>query len=584
MKLKLPPVAQPTTLEAQTALRPVVIFAVLAFVLALRLIHLAGAPQSPLNYQPGPDENYYLRFGQAVASGTGADAPEFTFMDPGYGYLLGAIFKITGANVFVVYLLQTLLDTATAYGVLTIGRLLGRPRAGLYGALLYAVTATAIMFSATLLKETSVAAWLTWWVVAALGVFQSERRRTWLAFGVLCGVGIALRSTLSVLALLGIVLPKIAGRSWAGGAAQAGMLVAGLALALAPWSLRNYQAHGGLSPLPHNGGIVLHQAYNIDNPRSAIWIPAFVNYSDPGEIWRGYAAEAAARTGHPLSPPEVDQYWRGQAFDFMREHPAAVLADIVRKGLMFLADTEVPNNRSSVEERMFSPLLKLLPPPALWLVSMGVAGLIWLALQDRRWIILAAPIALSWATMALFWAEDRFRFHSMPVLALCSGIFIDAAVRDVGRYRQWRLRRPLALGALGGLAILLAATSLYLGGRFPPPTVRWDHVVWGYIKMGRLADARTLADRIALEQPDNGPIIEARGYLAVAAKDYGAAVASYSRAVELRPRSYLAHYNLAKALLMTGDKSNAVREARVALSLSPSAETKALLAQIEAAP
>jgi tetratricopeptide (TPR) repeat protein len=309
-----------------------------------------------------------------------------------------------------------------------------------------------------------------------------------------------------------------------------------------------------------------------------------VNYSDPGEIWRGYAAEATARTGHALSPPEVDQYWRGEAFVFLREHPAAVLADIVRKGLMFLADTEVPNNRSSVEERMFSPLLKLLPPPALWLVSMGVAGLIWLALQDRRWIILAAPIALSWATMALVWAEDRFRFHSMPVLALCSGIFIDEAVRHVGRYRQWRLRRPLALGALGGLAILLAATSLYLGGRFPPPTVRWDHVVWGYIKMGRLADARTLADRIALEQPDNGPIIEARGYLAVAAKDYGAAVASYSRAVELRPRAYLAHYNLAKALLMTGDKSNAVREARVALSLSPSAETKALLAQIEAAP
>jgi hypothetical protein len=566
------PIASPPA--AQTARKPVVIFAALAFVLALRLLHFSSAPQSPLSYQPGPDESYYLRFGQAVASGTGAEAPEFTFMDPGYGYLIGAIFKITGVNVFVIYLLQALLDTVTAYGLLTIGRLLGRPRAGLYGALLYAVTATAIMFCATLLKETSVAAYLTWWVVAALGVMRSERQRSWLAFGVLCGIGMALRSTLSLLALFGLLLPALVGRSWAASATQGGMLVVGLALALVPWSVRNHQACGGVSPLPHNGGIVLHQAYNIDNPLSAIWIPTFVNYSEPGEIWRGYAAEAAARAGHALSPPEVDRYWRDAAFDFMREHPAAVLRDIVRKGFMFIADTEVPSNRSSIEERMFSPLLHVLPPPALWLVSMGLAGLIGLALQDRRWVVLAVPIAVSWATMALFLAEDRFRFHAMPTLALCSGIFIEEVVR------RTRVRGP----ALGGLALLIGATSVYLGSRFPAPPVRWDHIVWGYIKMGRLADARTLAARVSSEQPDNGPIMEARGYVAAMTQDYGEAVASYSRAVELRPRSYLAHYNLAKALLKTGDKSRAAEEARAAMRLNPSPDSKALLTEIEAAP
>ena len=124
-------------------LKPLVVFAALAFVLALRLAHFSSAMLSPLPYQPGPDEDYYMRFGQAVASGHGQYTAEFTFMDPAYGYLLGAIFKITGVSVAAVYALQCLLDTFTAFGILTIGRQLGRPRAGLYGALKGEFTANA---------------------------------------------------------------------------------------------------------------------------------------------------------------------------------------------------------------------------------------------------------------------------------------------------------------------------------------------------------------------------------------------------------------------------------------------------------
>src|ERR1700753_2617434 len=115
---------------------------VLGLCLALRLAHLSSAMGSPLTYQPGPDEDYYLRLGQAVAAGAGSSKPEFTFMDPGYGYLLGAFFKLLGVNLFVVYLLQGLLDTATAYAVFSIGARLGKPRAGLIGAACYALTST----------------------------------------------------------------------------------------------------------------------------------------------------------------------------------------------------------------------------------------------------------------------------------------------------------------------------------------------------------------------------------------------------------------------------------------------------------
>jgi tetratricopeptide (TPR) repeat protein len=576
-------------------LNPVVVFGVLALALAVRVIHFSSALQSPLSYQPGPDEDYYLRFGEAVASGRGADGPEFTFMDPGYGYLLGAVFKLVGVNPVALYLLQALLDTATVYGILVIGRLLGRHRAGLYGALLYGLTSTAIMFCTTLLKEVWVASFVTWWVVAALALLRSERRLRWALFGVLCGIGIALRSTLLLFGLAALLLPGLhrwtdpaAVRAPAGWASTVLLVMLGMAAALTPWSLRNFHAFGSLSPLPHNGGIVLHQAYNSENPESAIWIPPFVNYLHPSEIWRGYAAEAERRSGRSLSPREADAYWRKEALDFMREHLGLVLADAAHKSAVFLADTEIPNNRSSAEERLFSPVLRLLPPPMAWLLAMGLAGLVWLGREDRRWPIVAAPIVISWLIVAAFWAEDRFRFHAAPVLALSSGLWIDGLLRSVpargvrGSAIDGVGRRRAAV--FGLLAIAIGAASLVLGRQFPSPAIRWDHVVWGYIKMGKVEEARALAERISLEQPENGPVWEAMGYLAAARKQYPDAVLHYQRAVALRPRSYLAHYNLAKALLAQGRRPEAKAEARIAESLHPSADARALLNQAEAAP
>jgi tetratricopeptide (TPR) repeat protein len=566
-------------------LKPILIFGVMAAVLVLRILQLFSAVSSPLSYQPGPDEDYYLRFGEAVAGGLGGVSPEFNFMDPGYGYLLGAVFKLVGVNLFAVYLLQALLDTATAYGVLVIGRLLGRPRAGLYGAILYGVTSTAIMFCTTLLKEICVASYVTWWVAGALALIRSDRRLAWLAFGVLCGMGVALRSTLLALGLLALLLPGLSQspsvpgpgrRPWRSRTMAAALIACGMLLSLLPWVMRNYHAYGGLSPLPHNGGIVLHQIYNEQNPGSGIWIPPFVNYSHPSEIWRGYAAEASRREGRELSPPQVDRYWRDQALIYMKEHPAEVLRGVAHKSLAFLSATEVPNNRFSAEERLFSPVLALLPAPATWLLALGLAGLVWLALEDRRWRIVAAPIFIAWLTMAVFWAEDRFRFHAAPLLALCSGIWIDGAVRHLKDVRRWQIPTFVLLAAL------IAAFSLYLGSKNPPPPIRWDHIVWGYIKMGEILEARELAQRIAREQPDNGPILEALGYTAAVNRQYEEAAQDLERAIAVRPRSHVAHSNLARAYLALGRREEAAQQARIAIDLYPSPDYQVLLSQIEA--
>jgi tetratricopeptide (TPR) repeat protein len=567
--------SQPATPSNSVSPGRMVVFGVLALVLVVRLLQLASAMNSPLTWQPGPDEDYYRRFGLAVAAGQGAaDSPEFTFMDPAYGYLLGGLFKLFGANVFLIYLIQVLLDTLTAYGIIRVGRLLERPRAGLFGAALYGLTATAVMFCTTLLKEVWVTAYLTWWIVGALTAIRSQRKVHWLLFGLYCGLGVGFRSTLLTLTLAGAALPWL----MPGGTARArlaALVVLGAVMAMLPWSIRNHNAYGSFSPLPHNGGIVLQQVYNDQNPRAEIWIPPFVTYLHPSEIWNGYAVEASRRAGYSLSPAQIDSYWHDQAMAYIEQHPGAVLGDILRKSSGILSNSELANNRSDTEERMFSTVLALLPSPAAWLLGMGLAGLVWLALQERRWIVVAIPILLAWFTMAVFFAESRFRFHAASMLALCSGVWIDQVLHQI------RARQKKPLGVFVPAAVVIVAISFVLGSLTPQPPIGWDRIAWGYINMGRVHEAQLLAARIARSQPDNGAILEALGYTDAVQKQYTEAAQVLQRAVELRPRSHVAHFNLARVYLMLGDRQRAEVEAIAAEELHPSPDYRALLNQIQ---
>ncbi|MBT8063317.1 MAG: hypothetical protein KJO85_11580, partial [Gammaproteobacteria bacterium] len=62
------------------------VFIILSTCLLVRVLHLAAAVNSPFLYHPGPDEDYYLRFGMWVAGLASGDPAEFAFMDPAYGY------------------------------------------------------------------------------------------------------------------------------------------------------------------------------------------------------------------------------------------------------------------------------------------------------------------------------------------------------------------------------------------------------------------------------------------------------------------------------------------------------------------
>jgi tetratricopeptide (TPR) repeat protein len=222
-------------------------------------------------------------------------------------------------------------------------------------------------------------------------------------------------------------------------------------------------------------------------------------------------------------------------------------------------------------------VLRWLAAPAAWLLAMGLTGLWWLSRTDRRWPIVALPVLIAAFTFAVFFAEDRFRFHAMAILALCSGVWIDAIAREISAHRRGRALTLAAVAACVGVA------SVALGRSNPPPPIRWDHIVWGYINMGKLPEAEGLAERIVAQQPDNGPLLEALGFTAAAGRRYAQAEEFLRRAVNVRPQSHVAHYNLAKVYLQLNDPARAAAEANTAVRLHPSADYQALADSVGAA-
>jgi len=533
----------------------------------LRLVHLAISVNGPLVWQPGPDEAHYLAFGRDVAFGSGGLDARFAFMDPAYGYLIGAVLWLAG-SVFPLYLLQIAADVAAGYGLYRIGARLGAPQAGIVATFLYALLGPAIAYSVAILKPTWVSAFTVAWLLLALRADAGARARDWLALGVWSGIGIALRSNLLLLPVLGLpVLAWLVLRrrmSPSRVMRHAGIALLGFLLPVALLAARNHAIDGHVSPFPTNGGVVLHQLYNPDNPESRGGVPSFVGrYSTPDRIWQAYRDEAARRLGRMPDPHETSRYWRDQALAWIAGHPGRVVRNALRKLAEFTAWPEVPNTRSYADERLASPLLAWFPPPFLLLFALGVPGLVLLVRADRRAVLVLVPLAAGLVTVALFFAEDRFRFNAIAPFVLGTGAAL-VALRDAVAGRDLR-----TLAMLAASALVLAAWSAWqahvLIRDYPHD---WQRLAWGYLKGGRTEQALAIARQAEAIEPDAEWMPAFRGFLALGAGEHAIAEAELRRAVELRPDQPENWHNHATALAALSRFAAAAQAERRAWQLS----------------
>ncbi|MCB1555563.1 MAG: tetratricopeptide repeat protein [Xanthomonadales bacterium] len=552
------------------------LWGVLTVALLLRMLQIAAAARSPITFNPGADESYYLQFGAWVAAHGLAVPTDFAFMDPAYGYLLGGVLGAFGGSVLAVYLLQAILDVVTTWLIHRCASDIGGSRSGLLAAAVYALCATAIMFTTTALKATLVAFCAAVWTLLALRLLRRPSAWRWLGIGLFGGLIVGVRGNLllwslgALVALPWLLPARRTGRRFA----DLSILALGVCVGLSLWSVRHAELGLGWSPLPFNGGIVLHHTYNPGNPRALMQMPEFVNYRHPLEIWHGYAREAERLHGRPMSPREVSAYWQGEALNYLFDHPAQFASNALRKLRELVAAPEIPNNRIYTQERALSPVLSVLPAPFPWLFGLGCTGLVLLVLHDRRTWAALIPLAACVATALIFFPEDRFRFHGVPTLAIGAGFALD---RLLAWWRAADLRRAtivlVCVAALVGLSFALGR-----GVRYPEREL--EREAWGYLRMGQTQQAETLAHEAIATGEDNARLHELLGFLAAQRGDHALAVRHFGAAVALRPKAAGSWFSLAASLAETGDITAALAAIDAALEREEAPEFMLRKAQL----
>lgn len=246
------------------------------------------------------------------------------FRVPAFPMLIAGVFKLFGQQLVAVRLAQAVLGVLTVALTYVLARRLTTGRGALVAAFIVAVYPALVLYSFYLMAETL----FTFLIVLAIVLWMNSR--TWVALvaGLVLGAATLTRSV-GLALLAGIVLAE----AWRMVAerrrpdlrplARVALLIAGFAIALAPWVQRNYAVYHRFVPTDTSSG------FNA----------LLGNY--PGATGRHPgipAVEAAAQTYWRDARNDVERSDLGMkvAREFVRENPmrAARLA-ILKVGYLF---------------------------------------------------------------------------------------------------------------------------------------------------------------------------------------------------------------------------------------------------------
>ncbi|MDX1642786.1 MAG: glycosyltransferase family 39 protein [Thermoanaerobaculia bacterium] len=537
-----------------------VLFLVLTLALLLRLMHWVAVREAPFVGSLVMDSEEYDRWAREIAGGEWLGSEPF-FQAPLYPYLLAVVYAVVGiasaARLDAVYLLQIVLAVAGCWALYRAGRLLGGSRLGLAAAGLAAVYGPFLFYDVQLLKESlavTTVSFLLWGLVAAA---RGGRLGVWLAVGVGAGVLVLLRENALLVVPFLLPVAVVPGRS--GALRRMTLVVAGLALVLAPVAVRNAAVGGGFLPTTFQGGVNFY----IGNNASAdgTYRPLTPGRQVPAFERREPVRLAEQALGRELTGAEVSRYWLGESLDWARSRPFDFLELQARKLGMFWRWYEWPDAVDYYWMASISPLLAL---PLLELggvMLLALAGL-WLV---RRRLVVWSPVllfAVGWTlSTVVFFVFSRYRLPVVPALLLLAAVPVAELVEG---FRTQR-RRSAILGAL--VLIAFAAPAMLS----PEPRLDLVHYNLGILaeRDGRIGEAAAELERALNHNPELFSAALERGNLARRVGDLGGAIGWYRRATEIEPRSALAWSNLGAALMLSRDETGAAEALGKAVEIDP---------------
>ena len=364
------------------------------------------------------DANGYWELSRRIAAGEEFalyEPPRRVMRMPGFPILL----VLSGGNLLAARLILAVVGTAGCYLVYRFGRELVDETTGLVAAGIVAVSPSLIVFSVMILSETAFAVAMTLSLLLMTRLWGREENdsgralgKTGLSFftGVCVSAACYMRPSWLLFGPL-FVFYRIVGQPksrtrWM----ESAVLLLGMAVALAPWTIRNHRVTDGRFVV------------------TTLWVgPSLYDGLNPdanGDSEMSFFRRDSVLSR--MSEYEMDRHYRRKAWIFMRENPGRS----VELGIAKLARYWSPRPNAAQFQRFWVTF----PATAFCLLTLVPALLgIWLMRGRFRVLLFAAGPVLYFAGIhSLFVGSIRYRLPAEYALAVLS------AVGWLACYRRFR--------------------------------------------------------------------------------------------------------------------------------------------------
>jgi tetratricopeptide (TPR) repeat protein len=592
-------------------------FVIAGVAFLLRLIHILQLRQNdPLFFSPQMDALYHHEWALAIAA-CRQFINDAYFRAPLYPYFLGLLYKVFGANLLLVRLVQALIGSAGCGLVyLLVRRLLVQPQGAsskpqasqkadthhsslithhsasvpLIAGLVMAVYPLAIWYDSELMLE----GMLTFVVLLGFVLLLRSRDadRQWWLPGLAFGLAAIIRPNLLVFI---VVLPvwllleakgfkgsRVPGFGSETSPVRQGpprptpgpvnprtlrrvlLLWGAAALVILPVTIRNYVVSRQFVPIAWQAGT----NFVIGNNPASDGVSAIVP-GTRGSWWGGYddvkrLAEEAL--GRQLKGAEIDRYWMAKGLEFWRKQPGKALGLLLRKTFLWFAGFEVGNETDLYAVKRYSFInyflfsSRYLKVPFGILLPLALAG-VWLLRREwRRFLPLYLFIGAYSLSFIFFFVTSRYRTPMVPLVAILAAAGIMGLVRPI------RGRGIAAIIAVAGFFLLNA--NVGVAGRVSSPDQSHFATALGLHQQKR--DDEALRElRMALRYDSATNVLSFEATLLQRMGDVTGAERSARAATRLHPNDADAWGTLGYVFATTNRLDSAVRYYDVALQVNP---------------
>lgn len=388
--------------------------------------------------RPSVDAKAYDSIAWSLVQGTGYTETTNPLPDsaigrlgPGYEFFLAAIYWVFGHKLWVVWIIQSILHTASAFIVYRLIRRLNfegnAEKFAILGAGSYIFFIDLLEFPAMLLTETLYLFLVLSGIYFALSMWERPALKDVLATSAIFTSALLVRPpvTILMLAAIGFLMYR---RLWR----YAAIFTVTAVIILTPWTVRNY--------LKYERFIVTSAILGYD-------------------VWVGNSPESKY-IGELTATEEIDRYTaeeglfaaneRGtrEVLNLAFKHPwEFIKLQLVKTSIYFSAARPAAfwfhlSGTSQLLTIIFSSSF------AFVIFTFGLSGL-WLYIKKRdlisRFIVLAAlaaPAGIIWIV-----AETRYRYQIYPMMIILGVLFLAESLKDWRKYKNTIIAAALTIGA-----------------------------------------------------------------------------------------------------------------------------------------